>query len=438
MSSPPSPNVARIALASFVGTAVEWYDYFIYALTAAVVFAPLYFPTISPTAGTMAAFATFAVGFIARPFGGIIMGHFGDRVGRKSMLVISLLTMGIATMLIGLLPTYETIGLWAAVLLVTLRFVQGLAAGGEWGGAVLIAVENAPPGRRILYGSFPQMGVAGGLILANLVFLLLTALLPEQAFLSWGWRIPFLFSVVLVIVGLAVRMSITEGPEFSALKKANTVARMPILDTIRYSYREVGLASGSIIGSTAISYIFITYLLSYATRAGGFSSSTVLTFTLLGAALWMSLMPLASAAADRYGVRKVLIGGWVGLTVCGGLLLPAVDTGSVSVTFAVMMFTAVFVGITYGPIAALFSQLFDAQVRYSGTSLSYQLGSLLGGGIAPMIATALYAQRHSSTPVTLYMVTVSLLSFACVVVVTSTRRGTTATTAQPEPSTTGG
>lgn len=413
-------SAGRIALASFVGTAVEWYDYFIYGMTAALVFGTLFFPEFSSTAGTMAAFATFAVGFVARPLGGIIMGHFGDRVGRKSMLVTSLLTMGIATVLIGLLPTYESIGLWAPLLLVVLRFVQGLAAGGEWGGAVLIAVEHAPPGRRTLYGSFPQMGVAGGLIMANLVFLLVVGVLSEEALLSWGWRIPFLFSAVLVVVGLLIRMSITESAAFQQIKSDGAVSRLPIAETLRSGYREVLLASGSIIGSTTLSYIFMTYILSYATKVVGYGYSTVLTFTLIGAVVWMSFMPWASMLADRHGIRKVMLWGWAGLLVCGALLMPAVNTGSASLMLVVMIVTAVFIGITYGPVAGLFSDLFDTRIRYSGTSLSYQLGSLLGGGLAPMIAAALFAAWHSSVPITIYIVAVGLLSAACVYAMTRT------------------
>ncbi|MEV2227493.1 MFS transporter [Streptomyces phaeochromogenes] len=408
----------RVATASFIGTAIEWYDYFIYGMAAAIAFGPLFFPSVSPAAGTLAAFATYSVGFAARPIGGIIMGHFGDRVGRKSMLVISLLTMGLATVGIGLLPTYETVGVWAPVLLVTLRFVQGLGVGGEWGGAVLMAVEHAPDRKKAFYGSFPQMGVPGGLIVANLVFLALTNNLNNDAFLAWGWRIPFLASAVMVVAGLVIRLTITESPEFQEVKKADSEQRMPIVTVLRESWKEVLLSAGAFIGINAVGYIFMAYLLSYTTAVLGLSRNLILTFTLIASMVWLAVIPWASALSDRHGRRKVLMVGSTGLVGSTLLLFPMINTADSALILSALLITAVFMGIVYGPIAALFSELFKAEVRYSGASLGYQLGSILGGGIAPTVATGLYTSWESTVPISLYLTGVTLISLACVWLVT--------------------
>ncbi|MEU9781899.1 MFS transporter [Streptomyces phaeochromogenes] len=408
----------RVATASFIGTAIEWYDYFIYGMAAAIAFGPLFFPSVSPAAGTLAAFATYSVGFAARPIGGIIMGHFGDRVGRKSMLVISLLTMGLATVGIGLLPTYETVGVWAPVLLVTLRFVQGLGVGGEWGGAVLMAVEHAPDRKKAFYGSFPQMGVPGGLIVANLVFLALTNNLSNDAFLAWGWRIPFLASAVMVVAGLVIRLTITESPEFQEVKKADSEQRMPIVTVLRESWKEVLLSAGAFIGINAVGYIFMAYLLSYTTAVLGLSRNLILTFTLIASMVWLAVIPWASALSDRHGRRKVLMVGSTGLVGSTLLLFPMINTADSALILIALLITAVFMGIVYGPIAALFSELFKAEVRYSGASLGYQLGSILGGGIAPTVATGLYTSWESTVPISLYLTGVTLVSLACVWLVT--------------------
>ncbi|MFI6277187.1 MFS transporter [Streptomyces sp. NPDC050988] len=408
----------RVATASFIGTAIEWYDYFIYGMAAAIAFGPLFFPSVSPAAGTLAAFATYSVGFAARPIGGIIMGHFGDRVGRKSMLVISLLTMGLATVGIGLLPTYETVGVWAPVLLVTLRFVQGLGVGGEWGGAVLMAVEHAPDRKKAFYGSFPQMGVPGGLIVANLVFLALTNNLSNEAFLAWGWRIPFLASAVMVVAGLVIRLTVTESPEFQEVKKADSGQRMPIVTVLRESWKEVLLSAGAFIGINAVGYIFMAYLLSYTTAVLGLSRNLILTFTLIASTVWLAVIPWASALSDRHGRRKVLMVGSTGLVASTLLLFPMINTADSALILIALLITAVFMGIVYGPIAALFSELFKAEVRYSGASLGYQLGSILGGGIAPTVATGLYTSWESTVPISLYLTGVTLVSLVCVWLVT--------------------
>ncbi|MFD3933211.1 MFS transporter [Streptomyces sp. NPDC058614] len=408
----------RVATASFVGTAIEWYDYFIYGMAAAIAFGPLFFPAVSSAAGTLAAFATYSVGFLARPVGGIIMGHFGDRVGRKSMLVISLLTMGIATVGIGLLPTYATVGVWAPILLVTLRFIQGIGVGGEWGGAVLMAVEHAPDRKKSFYGSFPQMGVPGGLIIANLVFLGLTTNLSSEAFLAWGWRVPFLASAVMVIAGLVIRLTISESPDFEAVKQSKSEQRMPIVTVLRENWKEVALSAGAFIGINAVGYIFMAYLLSYTTAVLELSRNRILVFTLIASLVWLAVIPWASALSDRHGRRRVLRAGSIGLVACAILLFPMINTANSALILLALLVTAVFMGVVYGPIAALFSELFKAEIRYSGASLGYQLGSILGGGLAPTVATALYTSWASTTPIALYLTALTLISLGCVWLVT--------------------
>lgn len=407
----PPVKPFRVAMASLIGTAVEWYDYFIYGMAAALVFGLLFFPEFSPAAGTLAAFATFSVGFLARPLGGVVMGHFGDKVGRKSMLVISLMMMGIATVAIGLLPTYAAIGVWAPILLVTLRFIQGIGVGGEWGGAVLMAVEHAPENRKGFYGSFPQMGVPAGLILANIAFLGMTAAVSEEAFLAWGWRVPFLCSAVLVIVGLVIRFSIPESPDFAEVKQSGAKEKLPIVTVLRHNMRSVLLAAGAFIAVNAIGYIFMAYMLSYATSVLGMARSTILTFTLSAAVVWLVAIPVASALSDRHGRTRVLLVGSVGMGLWATALFPLVDTATPGLVLVALIGLAVFLGIVYGPMAALFAELFSAKVRYSGASLGYQVGAILGGGLAPTVATGLYAAWGSSTPITVYLAAVSLLSF---------------------------
>ncbi|QSE93475.1 MHS family MFS transporter [Rhodococcus pseudokoreensis] len=408
----------KVAGASLIGTAIEWYDYFIYGMAAAIVFGPLFFPSFSSIAGTLAAFATFSVGFVARPIGGVVMGHFGDRIGRKSMLVLSLMLMGGATVGIGLLPTYATIGVWAPILLVTLRFVQGIGVGGEWGGAVLMAVEHAPANRKGFYGSFPQMGVPGGLILANLVFLGVSTSLSEEAFLAWGWRIPFLASAVMVLMGLVIRFTITESPDFEKVKDTHRDQRLPIVTVLRENLREVLLSAGAFIGINTVGYIFMAYLLSYSTKVLGMSKTLVLVFTLVASFVWLIVIPVASMLSDRYGRRRLLVTGSVGLTFWAAALFPLIDLGNPAVMMVALLGTAVFMGIVYGPIAALFTELFSAEVRYSGASLGYQIGSVLGGGLAPTVAAALYASWGSSAPISVYLTAVTLLSLLCVVAIT--------------------
>ena len=422
MAAEPSPAAGpvrplRIAMASFIGTAVEWYDYFIYGTAAAIVFGPLFFPKFSATAGTMAAFATFSVGFLARPLGAMVMGHFGDRLGRKSMLVVSLLTIGVATTCIGLLPTYASVGVLAPALLVGLRFLQGIGVGGEWGGAVLLAVEHAPANRKGFYGSFPQMGVPGGLILANLVFLAVSSAVGRDAFLAWGWRVPFLASAIMVVIGLVIRFKVAESPDFERMKRAGERERMPLVTVLAQHPGAVLLSAGAFIANNAIGYIVMAYLLSYGTTVLGLGRGLLLTCVLIGAVVWLAAIPWASALSDRHGRARVLLAGSAGLTVFALVLFPLVDSRSPALIVTALVVGGVFLGITYGPLAALLSELFPARVRYSGASLGYQIGAIVGGGLAPTVATGLYGRWHSSLPITVYLTGVCLISLISVAVI---------------------
>ncbi|GAA3710902.1 MFS transporter [Nonomuraea antimicrobica] len=421
-SKAPDPRgLRRVVGASFIGTTIEWYDYFIYGSAAALIFAKQFFPTFSPAAGTLAAFATYSVGFLARPLGGVIMGHFGDRAGRKAMLVLSLMVMGLATAGIGLLPTYATAGIWAPILLVVLRFAQGLAVGGEWGGAVLMAVEHAPRSRRGFYGSFPQMGVPGGLILANLVFLVTSSALGAEVFADWGWRIPFLASLVLVAVGLVIRLKVEESPDFAELRKGSTAgerSRVPVVEVLRTQWRAVLLAGGGFIGTNAIGYIFMVYVLSYTTQTLGLGRDDILLLVLIAAAVWLVTIPWAAAWSDRYGRRRVLLVGSAVLLLWAAVFFPLIDMGTTPAVLGALVGMGMALGLVYGPQAAMFAELFAVRLRYSGVSLGYQIGAVLGGGIAPTVATALFATGNGTWPITVYLTGVAALSLACLALLT--------------------
>jgi metabolite-proton symporter len=406
-------DARRVGLASGVGTAVERYDFFIYGTAAAVVFGPQFFPQVSDFVGRLAAFASFALGFIALPLGGIVMGHFGDRVGRKSMLVWSLMLMGLSTFTIGLLPTYARIGIWAPLLLVGMRLLQGFALGGEWGGAVLMSVEHAPRARRGLYGSFVALGLPIGLILANLVFLLASVSISRQQFLAWGWRIPFVASGALVAIGLVVRVGIAESPVFAEIRRQRAERRMPIVDVLRDHWRSVALAAGSYLSSSTLGYVATVYFVSYATRELGLPLTTILA-VLVGStvALAASVVMFASWS-DRWGRRRTMIIGLGALVFWSIFFFPLIDTRSVpliTLALAGMMFLQ---GPYMGTQPAAFSELFPAAVRYSGASLSQTLGVVLGGAMAPIIAASLFGAAQSSWPITLYLVLISIVSWLC-------------------------
>jgi metabolite-proton symporter len=401
-------------MASAVGTTIEWYDFFIYGTAAAVVFAPQFFPQVSALAGTLASFATFAIGFIARPLGGIVMGHFGDRVGRKATLVWCLVLMGLSTFAIGLLPNYARLGVWAPILLVFLRFVQGFALGGEWGGAVLMSVEHSPEGRRGFFGSFVALGLPMGIILSNLVFLIASSVVTPEQFASWAWRIPFLASIVLVAVGLFVRLGLEESPVFLEVLRTRTARRMPVLDVLRGDGRTVLLAAGSYLSISATGYLVIVYFVSYATRELQFSLVTTLSLLLAAAFLFAFSIVAFAIRSDRVGRRRIMRWGCGALIAWSAIFFPLVDTKSVPLAALAVCGMLLIQGAYVGPQAAVFSELFPTTVRYSGASLSITLGTLLGGAIAPFVAAALFSTTGNSWPITVYAVILSLISWLCV------------------------
>ncbi len=405
--STTDPGVAgqlrRVAVASFIGTGVEWYDYFLYGTAAALVFNKLFFPSLEPLAGTLAAFATYAVGFAARPLGGAVFGHYGDRIGRKRMLVVTLLMMGSATFLIGCLPTYSTIGVWAPILLVVLRFLQGFAVGGEWGGAVLLAVEHAPEGRRGLFGGWPQLGSPAGLILSTVAFSIVASL-PDDAFLSWGWRLPFLFSIVLVVVGLIIRLQVVDSPVFERLKEAEARSRVPLLEVIREHPRTVLLALLAITAGIGGFYIYTTFLLAYATEQVGISSATILHAVTFAAVVELVTIVPFAALSDRVGRRAVAGFGALWVAIMSFPLFALVNTGKPALIWLGLGVLILGGSAHYGVIASFTAELFATRVRYSGISLSYQLCGALTGGTAPLIATALLgASGGAYWPVAAYL-----------------------------------
>ena len=415
-------SVRRVVLASFIGTTIEWYDFFVYGTAAALVFNQLFFPEFDPLSGTMAAFATYAVGFFARPVGGIVFGHFGDRIGRKSMLVTTLVMMGLATFLIGVLPTYAQIGVAAPVLLVVLRFVQGFGVGGEWGGAVLMAVEHGHHGRRGLYASCVQAGVPAGLLLATGVFAAFSAL-PTEQFLSWGWRIPFLLGIGLLGVGLFIRLRVLESPLFERMRETKGAARTPILEVLRRYPRNVLLAMGMRMAENASFYIFTVFVLTYATVHLGLPKATVFNGVLIASAAQFVLIPFFGALSDRMGRRPVYLGGAVALLLFAWPFFAMIDTRSTPTIWAAIIIGLTLHAAMYAPQAAFFSELFGTEVRYSGASIGYQLASPFAGGIAPLIATALLEWSGGEPwPIAVYLVVLGVTTIASVLVASETHK----------------
>ncbi|MDD7917312.1 MFS transporter [Actinomycetospora callitridis] len=426
--SPPTSTedpaaVRRVALASLVGTTVEWYDFFIYASAAGLVFSQLFFTALDPATALLASFATIGVSFVARPLGGVIAGHLGDRIGRKRMLVATLLIMGLATVGVGLLPTYASIGVAAPILLLVLRLLQGLSAGGEWGGAALMAVEHAPPGRRGFFGTYPQVGVPIGLILANLVFLVVSTSTTKEQFLSWGWRIPFLLSVVLIGVGLFVRARVDESPVFAKLRAQRARRSAPMLSVLRNQPRALLVAIGLFIANNMIGYLLIAFITSYGTRVLGLPSSTMLAVGIVGAVVWGVAIVWSGAWSDRVGRRRVYLIGTIGLLVWSFPFFLLLDTASLPLMLLAVAVLGVGLGLTYGPQAAAYAELFPVDVRYSGASFAYAFGAVLGGGFAPLIAQALIGATGTSLSVSVYMVVVCLITLAAVLAL---REGTAA------------
>jgi MFS family permease len=402
---------ARVLLASLVGTSVEFYDYYIYATAAAIVFGPLFFPSDSTSMQLLASYASLAVAFVARPVGAWVFGHFGDRIGRKSTLVASLMLMGGSTVLIAALPTYASAGLWAPVLLCILRFGQGFGLGGEWGGAALLAVENAPDGWRGRFGMVPQMGAPVGFIAANGMFLLLGATIDGAQFMAWGWRIPFALSIVLVGLGLWVRLKLSETPAFRAVLEQGPPPSVPVAELLRdHSLAMLGGTFGAV-ACFAVYYLATAFALGYGTTTLGIDRQVFLEMQ-LGSILFMALgIPLAGWFSDLWGAGRVLTWGCVAAAFAGLLLAPTLQSGSPPMIFAGMAFAQLVMGFVYGPLGMWLPSLFPARVRYTGVSLSFNVAGILGGALTPIAAVWL-AERGGLIWVGLYLAGASLLSLA--------------------------
>jgi metabolite-proton symporter len=419
----PRPSTPRrVIVASLVGTSLEWYDFFLYGTASALVFNKLFFPNFDPVVGTLLAFATYAVGFVARPLGGIVFGHFGDRVGRKQVLVVTLLIMGISTFLIGLLPTYASIGVAAPILLVALRFAQGLGLGGEWGGAVLMSLEHGAPERRGLNASWPQVGVPVGNLLAAGVLALLNLVLSEQAFLSWGWRVAFLLSGVLVLVGLWVRMTIAESPLFAEVEQSGAKARLPLLEVLSQHPKELLIAMGARIGTDVAFYTFTLYILTFITANLGLPRGVGLNAVLIGSACQLALIPLFGSLSDRLGRRPVYAAGAIASALWAFAFFPLLSTRSTVVIVLATIVALATHAAMYGPQAAFIAELFSTKLRYSGASMGYQIAGVLGGGIAPLVSIALARSFGTPFAVSAYVLAMTVLTLVALAVAPETSR----------------
>ncbi|KOV83488.1 MFS transporter [Nocardia sp. NRRL S-836] len=424
--------IKKVVGASLIGTTVEWYDFFLYGSAAALVFNKLFFPTADPLTGTLLAFTTYAIGFLARPLGGLVFGHYGDRLGRKKLLVLSLLLMGGATMLMGVLPTYASVGVAAPLLLTLLRLVQGFALGGEWGGAVLIVSEHGDPARRGFWASWPQAGVPCGNLLATAVLAVLAAVQSDADFLAWGWRIPFLLSGVLVVIGLWIRLTVTESPVFLAAQekaaqakaaqpKGGTEEKAPALELLRHNWREVLIAMGARFAENVSYYVITAFILVYVVTGLGLSKSVGLNAVLVASAVHLVTIPVWGHLSDRFGRRSIYLVGAVGMAGWIFAFFALLDTKNpVLITLATTV-GLVLHGAMYGPQAAFFSELFGTRVRYSGASVGYQLASIAAGALAPLIATALLQAYRSSLPIAVYVVITCVITVVAVLLARETR-----------------
>jgi MFS transporter, MHS family, shikimate and dehydroshikimate transport protein len=406
-----------------IGTTIEWYDFYLYATASALVFKPLFFPNVSSTAGTLASFATYAAGFGARPIGAVVSGHFGDRLGRKAVLVIALLVMGLVTTAIGVLPTFAQAGLLAPTLLAVLRVLQGFAVGAEWGGAAVLSVEHAPPGRRGLFGSFTQLGSPAGMLLATSVFYLTRKFTGAAAFLAFGWRIPFLLSVVLVAIGLFVRLRLADAEIFERVRKNDEVARLPVLEVLRSQPRNVLITTGLRLSQIALFVLLTTYSLTYLQESFGKGSGVGLIAVLISSALGFISTPGWAMLSDRVGRRPPYLFGALAGVVALALFFVAAGTGSaIAVVASIVFGINVVHDAMYGPQAAWFAELFDTRVRYSGSSLGYQIGAVLSGGFAPLIAAALLAAGGGSPwLIVVYFAVLAAITVAAALAAAETR-----------------
>ncbi|GAA0913432.1 MFS transporter [Nonomuraea longicatena] len=411
-----TPTRTRVAVASLVGTAIEFYDFYIYGTAAALVLNTAFFPEMDATAGTLAAFSTFAVAFLSRPLGSALFGHWGDRIGRKSMLVASLLLMGLSTVAIGLLPGYAAIGVAAPILLVLLRFSQGIGLGGEWGGAALLATEHAPPGKRGLYAMFPQLGPAVGFIAANGFFLVLGVTLSEEQFRSWGWRLPFVASLLLVLIGLYVRVRIAETPVFRQAMDQRRIAKVPFAGLMRHQWRRVLLGAGAMTIAYTLFYTATVYCLSYGTATLGLPRTTMLALTMVGVVFMAAGTAVSAIVSDRAGRKRTLLAGTAGAVVWGLVMFPLMETRSVVLVGVALTVALALMGLIFGPMGAYLPELFHTEYRYSGASVAYSLGGVLGGAVPPLVATVL----QGGFAVGVYVSAMAVLSALCLLVLPET------------------
>lgn len=409
----PRQSLRRVAAASLAGNAIEYYDFSIYGLAAALVFPHIFFPSADPFVGTLASFGALAVGYLSRPLGAVVFGHFGDKIGRKPMLVFTLLLMGIATLAIGLLPTYDQIGIWAAVILIFLRFVQGIAFGGEWGGAILMAFEYAPENRRGFFAAVPQVGPATGALLGNAAFLAVT-LLPREVVLAWAWRVPFILSFVLVIVGMFIRLKIAESPEFQTTKDKGLEVKVPIASVFKNNFKAVLLVAGSFLGFGAFSIVVMTFLVGYSQNTLGIPASTMLSFTMIAFVLQIPMILLSGHLSDKYGRKVLVIFGTLAAIAAIILMFAAVtSTQPALIGLAYALGFGCLYTVCYGMQPALFADSFPAEVRFTGMSLGYQLGNVVGSGFTPLIATWLVMSTGSIAFVPVFVVATLVISLFC-------------------------
>ena len=422
-------NMRKVALTALAGTSIEWYDFFLYGAAAALVFPTVFFGEAEPATAYILSFLTFAAGFIARPVGGIIFGHFGDRVGRKKTLVMALLLMGVSSTLIGLLPPYAMIGVAAPILLTLLRFAQGLAIGGQWGGAMLLVTESAPDDKRGYYGAYAQAGAPVGVILANLAFISTSALVSEEFFMTWGWRIPFLVSVILIGISMYIQLNLEDTKAFRELKTsskenqetdtATPIIRSPIIEAVRKYPRRIMLAAGAFLSVQVTFYILIAFLLAYGVASAEMSRDDMLAAVLIASAIMVPIQFVFAAYSDRHGRRGIFMLGAALTAVWAFAIFPLVDTGNFYLIILAIAGGLVFLAMMYGPQAAFFTELFSTEVRYSGATLGYQIGAILGGAFAPSIAALLWTD-YDVIWVSVYIAVASLLSLISVYMLTET------------------
>ena len=420
-------NMQKVALTALAGTSIEWYDFFLYGAAAALIFPTAFFGEATPSTALILSLLTFAAGFIARPIGGIIFGHYGDRIGRKKTLVIALILMGVSSTLIGLLPTYAMIGVTAPILLTSLRFVQGLAIGGQWGGAMLLVTESAPSDKRGYYGAFAQAGAPIGVILANLAFIITSSLVSEESFYSWGWRIPFLASAILIGISMYIQLNLEDTKAFQELQqkrqindtKENQIQQSPILEAIKKYPNRIALAAGAFLSIQVTFYILIAFLLAYGVSSAEISRDAMLAAVLIASAIMVPSQFMFSSISDRYGRKGIFMAGAILTGLWAYAIFPLVDTGNFYLIVLAITFGLIFVGMMYGPQAAFFTELFTTEVRYSGATLGYQFGAILGGAFAPTIAAFLW-NNFGIFWVSVYISFASLLTLLSVMALTET------------------